>query len=317
MEWHGIVPRLWAYRARIAFDMEVAMTRRTRNLHWLVWTAVVAGCAQWSTPPSSELANLPLPKLAPDSVVLEVTFIRIPEERVDFEERFWPEADESALNTELRRRMAANGFRGGLVGTPPPPALQELLDSHSAPDLGDGVTRIEAGAEIAVRTHRLRNRAGHPGKIIVRGTPVFKLAALAYDENGRVHGESLEQAQFYFSITSRPQGDGQVRIELVPTIEHGQPRSRFKGQQGAWTVDNVSRATKTYDDLKIDTLLSPGQSVAIGCSNTLRGLGEQFFAADSEEREPRLLLIVRLQQTQLDERFMTDETLEPITTVID
>ena len=66
--------------------------------------------------------------------------------------------------------------------------------------------------------------------------------------------------------------------------------------------------TKTYDDLKIDTLLSPGQSVAIGCSDRTRGLGEQFFAADPDEQEPRLLLVVRLQQTQLDDRFMDDES---------
>ncbi len=79
---------------------------------------------------------LPLPKLAPDSVVLEVTFIRIPEEQVDFEDRFWPEADEAALNAELRRRMAANGFRGGMVGTPPPPALQEV--ARSATCAGSG-----------------------------------------------------------------------------------------------------------------------------------------------------------------------------------
>lgn len=290
------------------------MTMRIGILLVPVGIILVAGCAQWSTPPATELTKLPLPKLAPDSVVLEVTFIRIPEERVDFEARFWPEADEAALSAELRRRMAANGFRGGVLGSPPPAALQELLDQQPVTDLGDGSTRIEAGAEITVRTHRLRSRSGHLSKIVVRDTPVPKLAALLYDESGRVRGESLEQAQCYYCITSHPQGDGQVRIELVPTIEHGQARSRFKGQQGAWTVDNVSRPSRIYDDLKIDTVLSPGQSVVIGSNESHRGLGEQFFAADTEEQEPRLLLIVRVQQTQLDDRFMQEDVLEPVTT---
>lgn len=282
---------------------------------WL-WFGLLsmAGCAQWNPPPASELTKLPLPKLAPDSVVLEVTFIRIPEERVDFETRFWPEADETPLDTELRRRMAANGFRCGILESPPPPALQELLDQQPLADLNDGTTRIEAGSELAVRTTRLRSRSGHPSKIIVRGTPIAKLAALLYDDQGRVHGESLEQAQFFYCVTSHPQGDGRVRIELVPTIEHGEARPRYRGQQGAWMVDNVSRPTKTYDDLKIDTLLSPGQSVAIGCNDIHRGLGEQFFASSAEDKEPRLLLVVRLQQTQLDERFMKEDVLEPITT---
>jgi hypothetical protein len=151
-------------------------------------------------------------------------------------------------------------------------------------------------------------------KIIVRGTPVPKLAALFYDVDGHVRGESLEQAQCYYCITSHPRGDGHVRLELMPTIEHGQPRSRFKGQQGAWTVDNVSRPAKIYDDLKIDTVLAPGESVVIGSNAAHRGLGEQFFAADPEDQEPRLLLLVRLQQTQLDDRFMEQDVLEPITT---
>ena len=133
--------------------------------------------AQWSTPPAAELASLPLPKLAPDSVVLEVTFVRIPAEKVDFEGRFWPEADESALDVELRRRLEANGFRAGIVRTPPPSALQELFDTQGSADTADGVTAFAAGSEIAVRTHRLRSRAGQPGKVIVRGTPVTKLAA--------------------------------------------------------------------------------------------------------------------------------------------
>lgn len=300
--------------APIAFDMEVAMTMRIVILQLLLGIVLVSGCAQWSTPPATELTRLPLPKLAPDSVVLDITFIRIPEERVDFEARFWPEADESALDPDLRRRLVANGFRSGILGSPPPVALQELLDELPMADLDDGSTRIQAGTEIAVRSHRLRSRSGHLSKVAVHSSPVPKLVALLYDEGGRVRGESLDQAQCFFCVTSHPQGDGRVQVELVPTIEYGQPRSRFKGQQGAWTIDNVSRPSRVYDDLKIDTILAPGQCVAIGCSDTQRGLGKQFFAADAEQQEPRLLLIVRLQQTQRDDRFLQEDVVEPITT---
>jgi hypothetical protein len=308
------VPQLWKNCAQIAFGKDVGMLRRTRDLLWLIGIIPVIGCAQWSTPPATDLTNLPLPKLAPDSVVLEVTFVRIPEEKLDFETRFWPEADESALDVELRRRLAANGFRAGVVRTPPPPVLQELFDSQSVPNGADGTTTLSGGSEIAVRAHRLRSRAGQPSKVIVRGTTVPKMAALVSDESGRIRGESLDQAQAFFTVTSYTQSDGQIRVEMVPTIEHGQQRPRFKGQQGAWIVDNSSRPAKTFDDLQIAATLSPGQAVAIGCSEITRGLGEQFFAADSAEQVPRLLLIVRLQQTQADERFAPEELPEPTVT---
>lgn len=308
------VPRLWDDCAHTALDKDVGMLRRIRALFWLIGIIPLVGCAQWSTPPATELTNLPLPKLAPDSVVLEVTFVRIPEEKLDFEARFWPEADESALDVELRRRLAANGFRAGVVRTPPPAALQELFDAQGAPDTGDGTTTLAGGSEIAVRTHRLRSRAGQPGKVIVRGTTVPKLAVFVSDEGGRIRGESLEQAQAFFTVTSHTQEDGQVRVEMTPTIEHGQQRPRFKGQHGAWIVDNSSRPAKMFDDLQIAATLSPGQAVAVGCGESLRGLGEQFFAADTAEQEPRLLLIVRLQQTQADERFASEELPEPTVT---
>ena len=147
------------------------------TLLWLIGIIPVIGWRQWSPPPATELTNLPLPSLAPDSVVLEVTFVRIPAEKLDFESRFWPEADESALDVELRRRLAANGFRAGVVRTPPPPVLQELFDAQGVPDAADGTTALSGGNEIAVRAHRLRNRTGQPGKVIVRGTTIPKLAA--------------------------------------------------------------------------------------------------------------------------------------------
>jgi hypothetical protein len=308
------VPQLWNFCAHSALYKDVSMLRRTRALLWLIGIIPVIGCAQWSPPPAAELTNLPLPSLAPDSVVLEVTFVRIPAEKLDFESRFWPEADESALDVELRRRLAANGFRAGVVRTPPPPVLQELFDAQGVPDAADGTTALSGGNEIAVRAHRLRNRTGQPGKVIVRGTTIPKLAALVSDESGRIRGESLDQAQAFFTVTSHTQEDGQVRVEMTPTVEHGQQRPRFKGQHGAWVVDNSSRPAKTFDDLQISAILSPGQAVAIGCSESLRGLGEQFFAADLAEQEPRLLLIVRLQQTQADERFAPDDLPEPTVT---
>ncbi len=82
-------------------------------------------------------------------------------------------------------------------------------------------------------------------------------------------------------------------------------------------VDNTTRPAKIYDDLKVETMLAPGHSVAIGCTVTPRGLGEQYFAAVPAEQMPRLLLVVRLQQTQMDDRFKPDDPVEPIATVSD
>ena len=129
-------------------DMDVAMKMWRRDLLFVCTLILLgSGCAQWSSaPPSVEQASLPLPKLAPDNVVFEVTFVRIPEDEKDFADRFWPEVDETALPIELRRRLTSNGFRCGLVGSPVPVPLQEILDQQLIADPGGGDQDIGAGA---------------------------------------------------------------------------------------------------------------------------------------------------------------------------
>lgn len=290
-----------------------------RRLPWAgigACLAFAAGCANWSSaPPGKELGLLPRPQLALDSVVWEVTFVRIPEEQKDFADRFWPQVDEAVLPLALRRRLTNNGFRGGLVGVAVPAPLQEVLDQHPQAEPGGGAKMLEPGGEVVARTHRLRNRSGQTGKIVVRTNPVEKLAALVYHDDGRVSGESLHQGQFLFSLTSFAQGDGQVHLELIPTIEHGQPKFRFRGENGAWMVDNTSRDVRMFDELKVAARLSPGEAIVLTCTSEERGLGEQFFGDDPAEKLPRLLLVVRLQQTQHDNRFDDLETLEPVASI--
>ena len=157
--------------------------------------ALAAGCARWSSPaPGSELGNvLPRPKLTPDSVVFEVTFVRIPQDQFEFTDRFWPDVDEVVLPTDLRRHLAANGFRCGLVSAHVPTALQEVLDQQPPEDPGGGAQPIDPGHQVVARTNRLRSRSGEMGKIVVRSDQVEKLAALLYHEDGRISGESLSK----------------------------------------------------------------------------------------------------------------------------
>jgi hypothetical protein len=232
--------------ARRVFDMDVVMTNRTVLTAWGVCLALTCGCAQWTPPPASELSRLPMPPLAPDSVVLEMTFVRISKDAAEFEGRFWPEVDETPWGAEDRRRWSSNGFRCGLVGSPPPPVLQEVLDLQSPSELGEGVTTIEPGSDVVARSHRLRNRAGNPTRIVVRSNPVERLAALTYDPLGSVRGETFEQAQCYFTVTSFPLGDGRVRLELLVRLDHA-AENRSNYGVAAFNVNNMEQIQSIMD----------------------------------------------------------------------
>jgi hypothetical protein len=281
----------------------------------MLWSCLITGCATWHDAPTGDLPELALPKLAPDSVILETAFVRIPKEAEGFTDRFWCEVDEEALPNDIRRRLATNGFRVGLVGLTVPTELQELLDNEQLPQQPDGIAAVQVGSELSVRSHRMRSRAGHPGKLVVRHTPVERMAALTLNEDGKVVGQSLDQAQFHFVVKSYPQGNGQVLLQLTPVIEHGQPRSRYVGQQGVWALDNNSRPTKVLEDLVFQLTLSPGESIAIGRGADSKGLGGEFFAPRTDEEQAESLILIRLQQTQLDDRFHQDDLVEPIESI--
>lgn len=281
---------------------------------WLAICCIIAGCAQWSNLPTGELAKLSLPNLRPDTVVLEVDFVRIPHSQEGFADRLWPDVDEQTLNNDLRRGLQTNGFRGGVIGQVLPAPLQEILDQVPAPANANGESVIQPGEQVVSRSQRLYSRVGHPGKILVRSDAIETLAALTRDPDGQIHGRSLDQARLLFQVKSTPLGSGEISLELTPVIEYGQSRPHYAVQQGVWSLDNTSRSTEIYDDLKVTTKLTPGQSVILTATSPPRGLGQQFFGADPDADVPALILLVRLQQTQLDDRFEQQSTPQPLAT---
>lgn len=279
--------------------------------------SLVLGCARWSTPaPEGEPAGLPWPKLGPHSVVLELMFVRIPEKHTDFSDRFWPEVDETALSSGQRRQLAMNGFRCGLIGSTLPAVLRDIVDQQVPEEAGTGLKLTDPSGQPTARTHRLRSRPGQMGKIMVNHAPVEHLAALFFDEEGRVTGQTFAKAQLYYSVMSSDHGNGQVQLELAPMLEHGEAKPGYKGANGTWTIDNTSRDVRRFENMKIETKLAPGEAIAITSTCTPRGLGQQFFGGNPVERTSRLLLVVRLQQTQSDNRFSEDAVFEPVASTV-
>jgi hypothetical protein len=119
--------------------------------------------------------------------------------------------------------------------------------------------------------------------------------------------ERFSQAQCQFQIKTYPQGDGRVRIELIPQIHHGDPRAEFTGQDGAWLL-KTQRAVKQYDAVPITALISPGESLLLSADSHNKGLGRQFFVINDDDEKTNHLLLMRLVHTQYDDLFAPNET---------
>jgi hypothetical protein len=276
----------------------------------LLAALLLCGCTPWLRPPASD-NGLPKPLMSTETVVLEVAFVHLTPDEHGIEEATWRQLDEQVLPVALRQQLAGNGLRSGIASSQIPQALRDLAERTSrelsqAPS-GDDVTSAETAS--LSRNRRMQVRAGKRGKIVVSAA-LPSISVLAKDEQGRVQGAAFQDAQCLFSLLARPGGDGRTALQLTPEIEHGDLKNRWVPVDGA-LVNQVGKSQQVYDELRIDVSLPPGQTLVIGPTTEVGGLGQHFFT----QRNPtprRTLLLVRVAQTQQDDLFQKQQQLDTL-----
>lgn len=264
-----------------------------------------AGCR---TPALTGKSPLAPAQMSADSCVLEIFFVRRPFGDPEVNEELWREVDEQEFRPELRRRLARNGFRAGLLDGQIPLALSRLLEleGKQAPTAEGNQINV---ADIDWRRPVVRHlpiRAGRRNEIIASG--VYEKLPVLVRESDSLGGKNYYQAQAIFAIRMSPRSNGQVRLDLVPELHHDQPRQRFVGSQGVWSLE-AGRPRRAFDDLGLSATLSPGCMLLLSSlPNRPGSLGHHFFT-DEEDQLEQKLLVVRLAQTKHDDLFIPSEQL--------
>jgi hypothetical protein len=282
----------------------------TNILVIVVITIGVNGCRsivtpQWSLEDEIAKTTLSAPQLARDAVILEVAFIRVAASANSSDSGFWPDVDETHLAAEDRKRLAQNGIRCGLLAGSLPDSLTELINGDANTVDLEALTG-SLNLNLENRNQRLQFRAGQAGQIVMSKSIKENITVITSDSQYAA-AERFSQAQCQFQIKTYPQGDGRVRIELIPQIHHGDPRAEFTGQDGAWLL-KTQRSVKQYDAVPIAALISPGESLLLSADSHNKGLGRQFFVINDDDEKTNHLLLMRLVHTQYDDLFAPNET---------
>jgi hypothetical protein len=119
-----------------------------------------------------------------------------------------------------------------------------------------------------------------------------------------------------FVVRGYPSGDGTVRVDLVPEIRHGDVKQKWAPGNGTLLRDAGQEAS-AFDQLRLTAILSPGQTLLVTGTEEAKGLGGLLFSRGSGESSERLLLLLRLAQTQYDDLFAPEQTTEPLATPVD
>src|SRR5262245_52312383 len=115
---------MWRYWSTIALCCAVALA--------------IAGCRFIDRRPVGSPLLSPA-EMGEDAVTLQVFFARCAVGDSELNGPLWNELDEQELPAALRRNLAANGFRAGLVGIQVPMSLSRLLQ----PSKDDGSAQGE------------------------------------------------------------------------------------------------------------------------------------------------------------------------------
>jgi hypothetical protein len=267
----------------------------------------IAGCA---APLHQGKSPLLPAQMSPDSVAIDIIFVRFPFGDPAINDKLWQSIDEQAFTPDLRERLARNGFRVGLISGQMPAELSRLmaLSDKPAPTAGlEGAQQSTLEAEPRVVGRHLQTRAGHPTEIVASG--IYPELPVFVNRSGQLSGRPFHQAQGIFAAKALPKPDGRVRVELVPELHHDQPRPRVVGNQGVMRLE-TSRPKETYEDMTIAADLQPGGMLILSSlANRPGSLGHHFFTAGEGQRDQKLL-IVRLSQTQSDPLFNPPEPLK-------
>jgi hypothetical protein len=284
----------------------------TIDIPWPAAAAMLSlclGCSLWSPPTDATPLELPAPRMSPDSVAIQIAFAWLPAEGEASHEDLWLVMDEQHLAPEVRRNLLRNGLRSGLIGGQLPQPIRELLDEQGQEaSVPPGVVCPD-GMPPSRRIH-CRSGIRHE---IPTGQRRSELVLL-HRRGTSVHGRSLQDAQCLLALRCFPRGDGGVRLELTPEIDHGPVRQKYVSGMGGFML-KAERDREVFTDLALQASLAPGQTLLLTCTSERKGIGRNFFVREEQGAEGQRLLLIRLAQSQQDDLFTPRTATPPLTTL--
>ncbi len=276
---------------------------------WLVLLCV-AGCKLVDDQPKGHLSLLPATP-PPNQVTLEIFSAPVPLDDPRLA-ALWSEVDEQPLPPELRKRLARNGLRAGIVAARVPDALAALLKITDRPISHEERTLVPVDTKPGVLLRVLQPEPGKRHDLVV--SPVCDEISLLSCAAGQVTGTTYRKAEGRLALYVEPQADGRVRIELVPELHHGQPRTRTSGSDGMF-IRTTEREKQVFAELKIPATLAAGEMLLVTSLDESAGtVGHHFFNRREGDQPLRRLWVFRVAQAGTDRAFAdwrTDETNGP------
>ena len=245
--------------------------------------------------PTEAAADASAARARIQTIPVELVFVRCEEHDPALGDALWNETDEQVLDDGLRRRLAANGLRAGIVTGGLPADLATRLSP-------DRPTAADIPAADGLSTGRLLRLLPGRRSEVVAAASIGELVLLE-SLDGQVRGGTYHEAGGSFSLRVQPAADGRVQVELVPEIRHGPMERSWVGEDGMFRLEAGQRRHRR-EDLMLRVELAAGSVLVVGgAGDEAATLGDALLRDRKGDRATRRLLLIRPLGRSVDPMF--------------
>ncbi|MEX0611828.1 MAG: hypothetical protein WD738_09100 [Pirellulales bacterium] len=249
---------------------------------------------------------LQLARQSPDSVTIEIIWARFPAGDPAINTDAWRQIDETQLLPAVRRELANNGLRAGIIGTRLPDAIARALHQGRAPS--EHVTPVLAGQTAPLLAepivHGRVRRLHRNQRCEIQASDVYASLPLLVSGDRELRGRTYQQAQAIYALRVDPQPDRTVNVELTPEIHHGAARVRWTGGDDGILRQAPLRDRELFDRLHFMVRLAPGEMlVLMSLPDAGSRLGHYFHTVDSADGFQQKLILLRLAEMPPSDTF--------------
>ncbi len=223
----------------------------------------------------------------------------------------WQDIDETQIDPAIRRELANNGFRVGVIsGTLPEPISRVLNQKELAdqPKAKDKEQSIDLLAEPTVRGRLLQARRGRRNEI--QASEVYPTLPLLIGEGRELGGSTYHDAQAIYALTVNPRADRTAEVQLTPELHYGSPRLRWTSGEEHILRQAPMRDRRVFDQMRMTVRLAPGEMlVLMSLPDAGSRLGHYFHTVDTAEGWQQKLILLRLAEVPASDTFADSTAL--------
>ena len=247
--------------------------------------------------------------MADDGMQLEVISVRFPTGDPDFNTELWNKIDEQQLPLGLRRDLADNGLRVGvLYGELPPVIAQQLAAAESTgrpalprPLLDWSIPPRSAGRKCSCT----------PAGTAKSSRPAFtrncRFGCMKTDNSAAA---PIRKPRELIDAQVQALGDHRIKLHLTPELQYGEPLQQFVVEDGVLRPQ-TAKPKRVFDRLAFDTALAQDQMLLVTCLPDRTGtLGYNFFTEQRDGQPQQKLVVIRLAESRYSDLFVPSNASE-------